>query len=249
MKEDSKKIVAVYACRLFSTRLFGKPLQKIGQKTILEHSIIQIKKSKKIKEIVLAISNDVGKKVFIDFAKKNNLKYVIGDEKDVLSRLIKAGRYVNADYILRVSSENPFIYWRGIDPLIKNHIQGNYDMSFLGGLPLGSGLQIVNLNSLILSHKLGKNKHRSEYCTLYISENKEKFKIYRHELEKSVNRPDIRLTVDTPEDLWVVRNINDNVKKIKKIIEIEDIIRYLDKNPKIKKFNQNVPLKFKREDL
>jgi len=56
--DKSYKISAVLPCRINSTRLLAKPLQPIGEFSILELLIEQLKKSKMISDIVLAISNN-----------------------------------------------------------------------------------------------------------------------------------------------------------------------------------------------
>ena len=116
-------IAAVIPCRIYSTRYLAKPLQRVGNFTILELLINQLKKSKKINEIVLAIAQSSGKDLFIEFAKKHKIKFVVGDEIDVLNRLIKGAKKVGADILFRTTSENPFIHWEGIDNLIQNHIK------------------------------------------------------------------------------------------------------------------------------
>lgn len=242
----SNKIAAVLACRVFSTRLFCKPLQRVGKYTILELLIRQLKKSKMLNEIVLAISDDVGHDLFVDFAKRDKIKYVLGDEVDVLGRLIQGAKFVNANIILRTTSENPFIFWEGIDELIKEHIKGNFDLTTHYMLPLGSGLEVINLKALELSHKYGKKRHRTEYSDLFIWENPDRFKIHKLSVEKLLRRPKIRLTVDTPEDLLVARIIHDEIGRANKPIPLRKIIKFLDSHPRIKKINSNVPLKYTR---
>ena len=100
--------------------------------------------------------------------------------------------------------------------MIKNHISGNYDLSIIDGLPLGSTFEIINKKALKISHMKGGKKHRSELCSLYINENQSKFKIFRYKPKKLVLRPEIRLTVDTPEDLIVARIIHEKIGKGKK---------------------------------
>ena len=251
MKQNTKFkkspcIAAVIPCRVYSTRLLAKPLQRVGNFTILELLIKQLKKSKCINEIVLAIAQSPGKDLFIEFAKKHKIKFVLGDEIDVLGRLIKGAKKVNADILFRTTSENPFIYWDGIDNLIQNHIEGNFDLSFYGTLPLGASYEIINLKSLEFSHRHGTKKHRSEYSTLYIYENPKKFKINRIEPEKSLQRPDFRLTVDTPQDLWVVRIIHDSVGNNDKPIKLEKIIHFLDIHKEVSKINSNIVLKYNK---
>ena len=242
IENSEKKIVAVLACRVDSSRLFAKPLQLIGKFRILELLINQIRKSKSITEIILAISNKPGNEIFIDFAQKNNLKFILGDDKDVLKRLIDAAQYSKSDIIFRVTPENPFIYWEGIDNLIKKHVSGKYDLSIIEGLPLGSNYEIINKNALEISHKNGNRKHRSELCTLYINQNQKKFKILKIKPPKKIMRSDIRLTVDTPEDLIISRLIYKEFVNTKKIISLQKIIDFIDKNPEILKINSSVPL-------
>ncbi len=245
-QKNIQKIVAVLPCRISSTRLFAKPLQQINNYEILLLLITQLKKSFLINKIVLAISNDSGSKLYVDFAKKLKIPYVLGSESDVLGRLIKGVKKINGDILLRVTSENPYIYWEGIDKLIQNHISGNYDLSFYKNLPIGASYEIINLKSLELAHKLGNAKHRSEYSTLYFFENPDKFLINPVLPKKSLQFPKIRLTVDTPEDLIVARIIHDKLGRKTNPIKLEKIINFLNSNKKILKLNSNIALKYKR---
>ena len=241
------KVVAVIACRINSHRLFAKPLQKIGNEPILKHIIKQIKKSSLINEIVLAISEKNGNQVFEEFAKENNLKFVIGDEIDVLSRLIKAANYTNGSIVFRCTSENPFIYWEKIDSVIKEHIRGNFDYTYIPKIPLGSGFELINKKALEISHKNGSKKHRSELCTLYINENQKKFKILAYTPPKEMQKPEIRLTVDTPEDLQLARVIFNSIG-VKHLIRIKDIISFLEKNQQLTNLNSDVKVEYRRYD-
>ena len=242
----TNKVVSVIACRVGSDRLFAKPLQQIFNDNILQLQLKQIKKSKLIDDIVLAISNHPGNEIFIEFAKKNNIKFVQGDDKDVLSRLILGANFVEGDIIVRTTSENPFIYWEGIDMLIKNHLENKNDLTTFSGLPLGASMEVINKKALEISHKQGKSNHRSELCTLYINENPKKFKISRLKVVKSLHRPELRLTVDTPQDLMVARLIFKNLAKNNQMIKIETIIKFLDSNPEIQKINSDIAIEYQR---
>ena len=242
IENSNKKIAAIVACRVDSTRLYAKPLQLINNFTILELLIKQIKKSSLIDDIVLAISDRPGNEPFVKIAKKHNIQYVIGDDIDTLSRIIKGAKYVNADTIFRVTSENPYIYWEGIDVLIKNHLKGRNDLSYYDDLPLGTFYEIINLNALEISHLKGSKRHRSELCTLYINEHQRKFKINKIKTEFLYRRPEIRLTVDTPQDLWVARIIHSKLGNGDKPISLKKIIKFLDNNKFIQKINSDIPI-------
>jgi len=240
------KVVAVIACRIGSDRLFAKPLQPIGNHNILEQLLNQLRKSTFLEDIILAISENPGNDIFVNFAKQNNLKFIEGDDRDVLKRLIQGANYVNADTVLRVTSENPYIYWEGIDDLIKKHFDGNYDLTTYSDLPLGSSIEIIKLKALEQSHKFGTKLHRSELCTLYINENPKKFKIFRIKPASHLCRPEIRLTVDTPQDLFVAKIIYESLNKRNESIKLKNVIKFLDDNPNIKNLNADITIEYKR---
>ena len=116
----------------------------------------------------------------------------------------------------------------------------NNIFSILKNTPLGAGYEIINLDALEKSHKLGSKKHQSELVSLYIYDNQKKFKIQKLESEKEIQRPDLRLTVDNPEDLLVVRMIHNKIGKNDNPIELKKIIKFLDKHPDIVKINSNI---------
>ena len=87
----------------------------------MDNIINSLKKVKCVKDIVLAISKGVENEDFVKYAKFNNIKYIRGDEIDVLSRLIKCGKKTSASDILRITSESPFPYVEKIQKLWKYH--------------------------------------------------------------------------------------------------------------------------------
>ena len=220
-------------------------MQLVGKYPILHLIIKQLKKSKLIDDIVLAISENPGNEIYVDFVRKRKLKYIVGNEEDVLKRLIRGAKHVKADVVLRINSENPYLFWEGIDPLIKNHLKGNYDFSTIANVPYGSGLELINLKSLEVSHKLGKMKRHREHCTLYINEHGRKFKICKFQIDKKLTRPELRLTVDNPQDLIVARIINAEIGNGDNPIPLKKIIIFLDNHPKIKDINSGIQTKYR----
>lgn len=235
------KLTAVLACRNQSSRLYAKPLQNLDverQVTILDYMIEQIKLQPSIDDTVLAISKAKENDIYEDIAKKHGLKFVRGDDSDVLSRLIKAAGKSQADNILRVTSESPFVYYQHLDKVYNHHCQKELNYSTISGLPDGAAFEIINFSALKKSWDLGSKKHRSELCTLYIFENQDKFKIEKHSPAAEFNRLDMRLTVDWPEDLIVMREIYKELKlKPKEPLDFKKVIEFLDKNPKINSMN------------
>ncbi|MDC0407647.1 acylneuraminate cytidylyltransferase [Candidatus Thioglobus sp.] len=233
---NGRKLVAALACRNTGSRLYGKPLQNLDveQKIhILDNIIESLNMSECIDEVVLGISKGIENEIFIEYANSNDLKYVIGDEEDVLSRLIMCGEISNATDIFRVTSESPFRYFESEIDAWNKHQEAENDATFLEGIVDGCGFEIIKLSALKVSHENGESKHRSEMCTLYIRENPDQFKIKKILPSKELIRPDLRLTVDNPEDLVVCRKIYAKFKHLAPMIPIADIVSYLDQNPEL----------------
>jgi len=241
-----RKLVAALACRHSGSRLFGKPFQNLDIKNnikVIDNIIDCFKQFSFIKEIVLGISEGEVNKSFIDYAKSKKIKYIIGDERDVLSRLIQCGDKTKASDIVRVSSESPFLLFEILKKSWENHKNKNNDFTTADNVIDGTGFEIINLNALKYSHKYGKKKHRSELCSLFIRENLNIFKCEQIKINKMYNRKDLRLTVDYPEDLILCREIYSKFKKDAPLIKIKNIISFLDKNKKL----INITKKFTKE--
>ncbi len=233
-----RRLVVALACRNNGSRLYGKPLQNLdieNRKSILKHLIECFSEVEVIEEIVLGISEGLENQDFIEFSEDNGISYIIGDEDDVLSRLISCGIESNATDILRVTSESPFPMVDLIEEAWNEHIVNDYDASFLDEVVDGCGFEIISLSALKRSHEKGSERHRSELCTLYIRENKESFNISFLQPPEFLIRKDLRLTVDYPEDLVVCREVYSALSDQAPTIDLSDVIEFLDSRPDLKK--------------
>ena len=232
-----RKLVACLACRNQGSRLYGKPLQNLdieNRITILEYMISALKIYPHISEIVLGISEGSHNIVFKEIAEKNGVGYIVGDEEDVLSRLIKCCENANGSDIFRLTTESPFTFFEAIDEAWQLHVKEGNDLTALDNLPDGSGFEIINLQAYKLSWEKGDERHRSELCSLYIRENKSDFKIFNLDVPQEISRTDIRLTVDYPEDLILCRAVYNEFSHLAPKIPLTQIIKFLDNNPKLK---------------
>ena len=239
-----RKVVAILACRVRSSRLYAKPLQLVGDEPIIVHLIERLRRVGRLDGIVLAISEDSENRAFVDLADSLRLPYVLGSERDVLGRLIAAADSVGADVAVRVTTENPYIYHENIDAMITHHLATDADVTICERLPNGSHVEVINVEALRRAHTFGDDRHRSELCTLFIFENVDAFKIERLQAPEDVSRPDLCLTVDTPEDLIVARAIHAGTGRADGPVPLAAIIEFLDANPQIRKINEGAqPLK------
>lgn len=237
------KVVATLACRVQSKRLYGKPLQLIDldqEISILEYLTGFLQTCRGIDDIVLAISDGEENYPFRRLAEKLKLPYVVGSEDDVQMRLIMAAAAVNGEIIYRVTTECPFIYMDTFEETLKSHIENGAALTVIENLPEGCYYELITLADLKTAHRLGEPRHRSEFCTLFIFENPDRFRVQRLTPEAALRRPEIRLTVDYPEDLIVVREVHKALKRPGTYIAVPEIIEYMDAHPELKQLNGGI---------
>lgn len=232
-----RRLVAAIACRNQGSRLYGKPLQNLDVDSgvrIIDNIIYCLQNLEIIDEIILGISEGEENDVFKKVASEKGLRYIVGDETDVLSRLITCGELGEANDIFRVTSESPFLFHNQIPELWEKYQAEDLDALFMDEIIDGAGFEIIKLEALKISHHNGDSRHRSELCTLYIRENANQFKIKKVFPPENLIRKDLRLTVDNPEDLVVCRILYNFFKADAPMFSLDTMVVYLDKNPHLK---------------
>jgi spore coat polysaccharide biosynthesis protein SpsF len=229
-----RRLVATIACRNQGSRLYGKPLQNLDVEAgvrILDNIVDCLRTLGCIDEIVLGISEGVENEVFVGLAEEKGLRHAIGDQVDVLSRLVACGQLAGATDVFRVTSESPFLYFEEVQSLWQMHCDEGADATFMDEVIDGCGFEIISLAALEASHREGERRHRSELCTLFIRENAARFKILRPRPPAGLVRKDLRLTVDNPEDLAVCRIVYGAFRHAAPRIPVHDIVDFLDRHP------------------
>lgn len=196
--------------------------------------IASLKTYAEVDQIVLAISEGLDNEIFKLIAQKSDVKFIVGSQEDVLGRLIQACKLVGGTDIFRLTSESPFTYFEAISDAWRLHLENSNDLTSLDFLPDGSGFEIINLHAYEKSWVKGSDRHRSEYCSLFIRENKDKFKHESVEIPHNLRRADLRFTVDYPEDLVLCRAIYEEFKSLYPRIPLASIVKFVDDNPSLK---------------
>lgn len=229
-----RRLVAAIACRNQGARLYGKPLQNLDVTRgirIIDNIIDCLSSISVIGETILGISEGIDNEAFKELAAQKGLRYVVGEPIDVLSRLIQCGKLGGASDVFRVTSESPFPYFDPVEELWRRHQEEGSDATMIGDVVDGCGFEILSLRALETSHEKGDARHRSELCSLYIRENPKSFKITQATGPAELRRPDLRLTVDYPEDLVVCRRVYHAFRHSAPRIPVKAAVEFLDANP------------------
>jgi len=228
-------LVAGLACRNNSSRLYAKPLQNLmGETTILGQIIAAIRQFPIFDRIVLGIAEGVANAPFAEFAREHDLSYVYGDPRDVLHRLILCGRLGRASDVFRVTTECPWFAYDLLMPAWERHVANGNDITVCDRLPEGMHFEIYGLDALERSHERGTAKDRSEFCSNYARTHPGEFKIEVLVPPPDLQRMDLRVSVDYPEDLILCREIAMACSGSMPLVGAHEIAAFLDSRPDLK---------------
>jgi len=240
---ETKKIVAVIQARLTSTRLPKKIMLNLSGKPLLWHVVERVRRAKMIDHIVLAIPDSSNNDELELFIKKSGWNLFRGSENDVLSRYYHAAIQYSADVIVRITSDCPLVDPKIIDETIKIHFRDGNDYTAVGvegGFPRGLDVEVLNLKSLEIAFNTAVDRSEREHVTLYIYQNPKLFKIHFVEASGNLKRPDIRLTVDTEEDLLLIREIYSALGNYGNHFSTKDVLALIDGTPRLQSINKHI---------
>lgn len=191
----------IIQARTGSTRLPGKILKPINDRTLLDHIIDRLQELKEEAVIVIATSTLPGDDSVEQFCREKGVLCFRGSESNVLSRYYECAKEQGFDHIVRLTADNPFVDVEEVDRLIAYHKAcGNEFTESFSQLPIGVGAEIFSFPALEEDMAKASMPHHFEHVDEYILENMDKFKTGTLQVAESKNKPDVRLTVDTQED-------------------------------------------------
>lgn len=239
------KSVVIIQARMGSTRLPGKVLQRIGQFTLLEHVVRRSLLIPGVDEVVVATSTAAIDDAIESQCTSMAIRCVRGSESDVLARYVLASQLTEADTILRVTADCPLLGWEHAGEVLAVHHRSAADYShnitvWGGGTPLGTGVEVFSTATLMRCDEAGREPHHREHVTEFVGENPTLFRIVRVPPPPELNRPSYRLTIDTPQDLELIRAIDSRFGSPKEEIPLGAAVDLLDREPALLAINQQV---------
>jgi spore coat polysaccharide biosynthesis protein SpsF len=240
---DNIKIAAILQARMGSTRFPGKVLSDIAGKPLISHIVQRIRATEKINTIILATTKLQDDDELASFAKKNEIHCYRGEVDDVLARFYGAATQYKIDIIIRICCDDPLIDHIMLNELIDLHIETHSDYtstSHVRTFPMGIEAEVFNYNILEKAFNCANKEYEREHVTPYIYENPDLFKISFLEATGKLRRPDLRLTVDTQEDMKLVQEIFSNLYNDGRLFNACDVIDFLDSHPEYLLINKNV---------
>lgn len=236
-------VTVIIQARMGSTRLPGKVMKMLRDRTVLGHVITRCKAIASVNQVILATTILEEDDVLVEEALNYKVGVFRGSVDNVLSRYYEAAKKANSDIVVRITADCPLI-----DPIVSNEVikfflSNNYDYvssGLSGTFPRGLDTEVFTFKALEKSYKEASMDFEFEHVTPYIYRNLDLFKVYAY--RNYSNQSNYRLTLDTEEDFQLISKVYEELYK-GGIFFVKDILALFERNPGLALLNAEVKQK------
>jgi spore coat polysaccharide biosynthesis protein SpsF len=207
-----KRVVAIIQGRMASKRLPGKILEKLGNRPMLGWVVERSRRAREVDGVVVATTTAPEDDPVAEFCERKGYLWTRGSMHDVLDRFYKTACQFKADVIVRLTADCPLIDPQEIDRTVKAFVNADPRLDFAANrlpmertVPIGLDTEVCTFSALETAWKQADQPHHREHVMPYFYEQAERFRILH--LKHQPDYGHLRWTVDTPEDLDLIRQI------------------------------------------
>ncbi len=202
------KIILLVQARVNSSRFPNKVLKPINREklNILDMIYYRLKKTKNLTKILFVIPQNKKNLKLARYLKHKNYPFFAGSEKNVLSRFYEATKNIKPDYIIRVTSDCPFVDPDILNKLVKKIKTNKFDFLSNTNPPTyadGLDLEAFKFIKLEQAFKNAKSQFDKEHVTPYIK----RHSLSNYNLFNKKDYSSMRITIDYPEDFRIFQNL------------------------------------------
>jgi spore coat polysaccharide biosynthesis protein SpsF len=157
----------------------------------------------------------------------------------VLLRLTRAAEQFGVDTVISCTADNPFVDPEYIDRLFAFHQGHGYDYSRVEGLPFGTFAYALSYPAMVQACKM-KAKTDTEVWGGYFTETGQFSWGVMQVDDPGMRWPELRLTVDTPEDFELVTRIFDELYEPGDVFSLRAIVDLCRQRPDLVAINASV---------
>ena len=234
------RVVAIVQARMGSSRLPGKVLVDLAGASMLARVVARLRLAVAIDDIVIATSTARGDDAIAREAERLHVGVHRGSEHDVLARYLGAARAERADAIVRVTADCPLL-----DPAVVDRVVAalGKDVDYASNThvrtyPRGLDAEALHRDTLERIARMGTSPAAREHVTAFVMEAPQLFKL-RH-VAATQDDSDLRWTVDTGDDLAMVRGLYARLHLDREIVPYEKVVSVVRHHPELAQVNAHV---------
>lgn len=231
-------VLVLVAARLKSSRLPKKALRDLSGAPVIARLMERLARAETPEAVVLCTSTHPQDTELAELAAVHGWPCHRGHELDVIGRFLDVAVPRGAHTIVRVTGDNPLTDPAMLDAMVKSQLESGADYSYTNDLPRGTRCEVMAVSALQRCHQLVEDPNASEYMTLMIRR-ADHFKLNLVDSPwPELRRPELRLTIDTPDDYQVVKSIYEAFDGNPP--SLAEVIRWLDANPAVRDLNAGI---------
>ena len=237
------KTVATIEARMTSSRLPGKILAEAEGKPMLELMIERLRFVPELDQIVIATTANRTDDPVEALAQRLGVGLWRGSEEDVLARVLDAAQAHNADVIVELTGDCPLIDPAIVSRVIRRYREAGVDYVsniLKATFPDGMDTQVFATKVLADVARRTSDPADHEHVSLYIYRHPEIYSLANVAAEGEEARTDLRLTLDEPADLELIRAVFVALRPQRSDFSLREIAQFIDKNPLIAALNAGV---------
>jgi spore coat polysaccharide biosynthesis protein SpsF len=228
-----------------STRLPGKHIRRLGPKTLLGRLIERLRTAETLDELVLATGDAGPNAPLAEEAARHGVRTVFHpDEDDVLGRIVRAARDARAEVVVVVLADTPLadpgLIDAAVDALVASDGGEYVTVAPEVGPVVPSGVDVYSLAGLERLDAASTEARHREHSGLYARENRGFLREVSLPVPPELRRGDLRLTVDTPADLELMRRVHEALTPDGGVLDLRAAVAWLDAHPEVKALNAAV---------
>ena len=231
------KVIASIEARMGSTRLPGKVLMDVAGAPALTRLVCRLRRAKRIDGIVLATTVNARDDALVEWASREDVPCFRGSEDDVLARVVGAQRMMGADVVVEVCGDMPLLDPAVIDMGVEAFAEGDCDVvttTSKRSFPDGVDAQVFRLEDLEEVAETVFDPAVREHVSLHFYQAPKRYRVRHLEAPRAIRRPDLRLVLDTAQDLELIRGIYARLQPaFGDTFGTADVIRLLDREPEL----------------
>ncbi len=233
-------VVAIVQARMGSTRLPGKVLADLGGAPLLDRVVARALACAAIDQVVVATGEHAEDDPIAVRARAIGAAIFRGSAHDVLDRYRGAAIAARADVIVRLTADCPLL-----DPAVIGAVVAALgdDVDYASNTlvrsyPRGLDVEAFHADALYRIARLARSPAAREHVTAFVLERPDLF--VTRQVVAARDDSDLRITVDTADDLAAVRMIWDRLGGGGAIARCDEIVAFLRRHPEVRALNADV---------
>lgn len=238
---DMKTIVIIQA-RMGSTRLPGKILMPLGELDVLTYVTSRCKEIKGVKEVIVATSTLQQDDAVENWCNEHNVSCFRGSEDNVLDRFVQCAKQYEPDYVMRVTSDCPFVDFEMASELVELMEHERKDIVLIDGqLPRGLAVEMISYEVLLRIYRDEFEERHREHVTYYAYEFSDQFESITYFAPENRVAPELRITLDTDADYALCQAVAEQFNDM--YVSSANVIQYLLAHPEVVQLNAHIEQK------